>query len=154
MNALLKKLNFKTQSAVLVINLPLPIKSLIEDWKDFITINFKPSNKPIEFVVIFCTTLKDVAAAASLIETITIDDPLVWIAYPKGTSKNYTSEFNRDNGWEALGKIGWEPVRMVAIDNDWSALRFRKPDHIKTMSRSFAITTKGKAKVASQKKIK
>jgi len=51
-----------------------------------------------------------------------------------------------------LGKSGFEPVRMVAIDEDWSALRFRKPENIKKMTRSFAMTAEGKKKVAAAKK--
>jgi hypothetical protein len=35
-----------------------------------------------------------------------------------------------------LGKAGFEPVRAVAIDEDWSALRFRRTEHIKTMTRT------------------
>ena len=48
----------------------------------------------------------------------------------------------------AVGAHGFEPVRMVAIDEDWSALRFRRVEHIKTMTRSFALTEAGKAKAA------
>jgi len=60
---------------------------------------------------------------------------VVWFAYPKGSSKKYTSQINRDNGWAVLGKAGFEPVRMVAIDEDWSAVRFRRVEFIKTMTR-------------------
>ena len=45
---------------------------------------------------------------------------------PKGTSKRYKSEIHRDTGWQAIGQAGFEPVRAVAIDEDWSALRFRR----------------------------
>ena len=34
-----------------------------------------------------------------------------------------------------MGDAGFEPVRMVAIDEDWSALRFRRVEFIKTMNR-------------------
>lgn len=74
------------------------------------------------------------------------NDEVVWLAYPKLSSKKYTCEFNRDTGWQALGDIGFEGVRMVAIDEDWSALRFRKAENIKTMTRSFAMSKKGKEK--------
>ncbi len=39
-------------------------------------------------------------------------------------------------------------MRQVAIDEDWSALRFRRVDFIQTMTRSFAMTDAGKEKVA------
>jgi hypothetical protein len=37
---------------------------------------------------------------------------------------------NRDTGWEALQAAGFDTVRLVAIDADWSALRFRRKEHI------------------------
>jgi hypothetical protein len=67
-------------------------------------------------------------------------DGLVWFAYPKGTSKKYTCDFNRDTGWSALGALGFEPVRMVAIEQNWSALRFRRIEYIKTMTRQTRLT--------------
>ena len=74
-------------------------------------------------------------------------DPIVWVAYPKGSSKNYRCEFNRDTGWDRLGTHGFEPVRLVAMNEDWSAPRFRRVDQIKTMTRSSAITKAGQAKI-------
>lgn len=62
-------------------------------------------------------------------------DALVWFAYPKGTSKQYRSTINRDTGWQVLGAAGFEPVRMVAIDEDWSGVRFRRAEFIKSMIR-------------------
>ncbi|HMV90161.1 MAG TPA: hypothetical protein PKA40_11005, partial [Cyclobacteriaceae bacterium] len=53
-------------------------------------------------------------------------------------------------GWAELGKAGYEPVRMVAIDEDWSALRFRKAENIKVMKRSSAISETGKKRIASK----
>jgi hypothetical protein len=54
-------------------------------------------------------------------------DGLLWIAYPKGGSKMKT-DVNRDRLWEAVSKTGWRPVRLVAIDDVWSAMRFRPAD--------------------------
>jgi hypothetical protein len=74
----------------------------------------------------------------------------VWFAYPKGTSKRYKSELSRDSGWEVLGKLGFECVRSVAIDEDWSAARFRRVAFIRTMNRDKkrAMTKQGKARLA------
>ena len=79
---------------------------------------------------------------------------MVWFAYPKGTSKRYTSTINRDSGWKAMGAAGFEPVRMVAIDEDWSAVRFRRADFIKTMRRGteHALSAQGKAKTKATAK--
>ena len=76
-------------------------------------------------------TLAEVAAAAKLLPKA-VGDAIVWLAYPKGTSKRYQCEFNRDNGWAAIEAAGFESVRMVAIDDDWSALRFRRSEFVKS----------------------
>ncbi len=69
------------------------------------------------------------------------------MCYPKGSSKKYSCDFNRDTGWDIMGQYDLESVRAVAIDEDWSALRFRKVDFIKTMKRKFeALSEKGKEK--------
>jgi len=77
-------------------------------------------------------------------------DAVVWFAYPKGSSKKYKSEINRDAGWQVLGDAGFEPVRMVAIDEDWSAVRFRRADFIKSLTRGkeHRMSAQGKARAA------
>jgi hypothetical protein len=70
----------------------------------------------------------------------------VWFAYSKGSSKRYKSEINRDQGWLALGREGFEPVSMVATDEDWSAVRFRRLEFIKQMKRSAQYRLTDRAK--------
>lgn len=53
-------------------------------------------------------------------------DVVVWFAHPKQTSKDYTADIHRDRGWDTLAARGLASVRQVAIDDDWSALRFRR----------------------------
>jgi hypothetical protein len=49
---------------------------------------------------------------------------LLWVAYPKGSS-GVKTDVNRDRLWQALEPTGWRPVRQVALDETWSAMRFR-----------------------------
>ena len=51
-------------------------------------------------------------------------EAMLWIAYPKKSSGIKTN-LNRDNGWEILFALGYSGVRQIAIDETWSALRFR-----------------------------
>ena len=51
------------------------------------------------------------------------DDRLTWIAYPK--AGRLETDLNRDILWELLDGKGVRPVRQVALDDTWSALRFR-----------------------------
>ena len=56
------------------------------------------------------------ASAAGLQAAATL-----WIAYPKANR----TDINRDSLWPILAEHGWRPIGQVAIDETWSALRFR-----------------------------
>ena len=45
----------------------------------------------------------------------------VWVAYPKANR----TDINRDSAWPILAEYGMRPIGQVAIDDVWSALRFR-----------------------------
>jgi len=44
-----------------------------------------------------------------------------WIAYPKANR----TDINRDSLWPIVTEYGMRPISQVAIDEVWSALRFR-----------------------------
>ncbi|HEY9047128.1 MAG TPA: hypothetical protein VIN08_14585 [Ohtaekwangia sp.] len=155
MNPIFKKLNYKDQKLLHIISAPDSFKKDVHEMGDLANIKTSLAGaKSVAFLLAFVTKQKEVNDLTNKVTPLIEDDGIIWFAYPKGTSKKYTCEFNRDNGWEELGKHGFEPVRMVAIDEDWSALRFRKAEHIKTMTRSTAISVTGKAKIATKKSAK
>ena len=84
-----------------------------------------------DFWLAFVTRKSDVDKLAPQIAKRAKGDAIVWFAYPKGTSKKYTCDFNRDTGWDVLKKAGFDTVRSVAIDEDWTGLRFRRKEFIK-----------------------
>ena len=51
--------------------------------------------------------------------------PVLWVAYPKKTSA-LASDLDRDHGWEPMTAAGFDPVSQVAIDDTWSALRWKR----------------------------
>ncbi len=148
MTALFKKMNFKEQDTIFAIQAPDSFSGELKEMSKVTTIKTSLKGaKAIPFLLAFVTRQKEVDDLASVLGKLVQGDEVIWFAYPKGTSKRYTCEFNRDNGWKELGKQGFEGVRMVAIDEDWSALRFRRAENIKKMTRSFAMSEKGKEKV-------
>jgi hypothetical protein len=50
-------------------------------------------------------------------------DRLTWVAYPKAGQLG--TDLNRDTLASLLEESGIQPVRQIAIDDVWSALRFR-----------------------------
>ena len=149
MNQIFKKLNYKNQSEVIVLNCPKFFNSDIKGISEFTHVRTSLIGvKNIEFILIFVKKKVEIDSAILKISTLLNDDAVFWFAYPKGTSKKYKCDFNRDTGWEKLGEFGYEGVRMIAIDEDWSALRFRKAQNIKSMKRrkAMAMSNEGKKK--------
>lgn len=147
MEALFKKLNFKGHVHSCVLHAPAEFAEA-QAW---LAANSQwraepAAGPPLDFAMAFVSTQSALDAASSQLAEQLSDDGLLWICYPKGSSKRYRCEFNRDSGWAVLGALGFEPVRQVAIDDDWSALRFRRVEHIKTLTRrkEMALTKEGK----------
>jgi hypothetical protein len=147
MDAVFKKLNFKAQKEIVSINSPKSFDVNLNAMKEFANITTKIP-KEIDFFIGFATKQEELNKMINDAAPNIVGDAVFWLCYPKMSSKKYTCEFNRDTGWAELGKYNMEPVRGVAIDEDWSALRFRKIEYIKNFTRGakHAISEKGKEK--------
>ena len=154
MSPVFKKLNLKDQREIVVTNAPVSFEPEIASLSGVSVRRSLAGGAPVAFSLAFVTKQPEVDALAKQIAQRTAGDSVVWFAYPKQSSKRYKSEIDRDHGWASLGAAGFEPVRMVAIDEDWSALRFRRADFIKTLSRpkEVALSTSGRAKAGAAKR--
>lgn len=152
MTSVFNKLNLKDQREIVVLDAPDSFEREIKSLAGVTTRRKLSEVKSADFVLAFGTRQKQIDTFAKAVARKTAGDAVVWFAYPKGSSKRYTCEFNRDTGWASLGAAGFEPVRQVAIDEDWSALRFRRVEHIKTLTRSKldAISKEGKRRTKSK----
>ena len=65
-------------------------------------------------------------------------DPKFWVAYPKLTSK-IASDLNRDCNWDQISDLGFEVVSEIAIDNVWTAVRFKKISKSSDKKAAFAV---------------
>jgi len=147
MDTVFKKMNFKDQTEICVLQSPESFGPNLEVMQAFTAVKTDLNEvQKLQFGLAFVTKQSEVDTFSLAFAEKLEGDGQLWFAYPKGSSKRYKCEFNRDNGWAVLGKLGFEPVRMVAIDEDWSALRLRRVEFVKNMTRSFALTEEGKAK--------
>ena len=151
MSDVFKKLNLKDQAAIAVLDAPASFDTHLASLGDVRVLRKLPAAGSVAFAIVFATTLAAVEKVARDVAPRLDGDAILWLAYPKGTSKRYTCEFNRDTGWASLGTAGFEPVRQVAIDEDWSALRFRRVEYIATLRRdpSRALSERGKARASA-----
>lgn len=148
MSALFAKLNLADRSVIHILNTPASFGPELDALEGVKVV--RGARGKVSFAIAFVITQAELDKASAALTKTADGDAVIWMAYPKGTSKKYTCEFNRDSGWKVLGNAGYEPVRMVAIDEDWSALRFRKVEYIKTLKRNpkGAISKAGKKRSA------
>lgn len=146
MTPLLKKLNYKDQKEVIIFDAPEELNDEVKAMENYVNVKVNPIPKAFDFMLSFLSSVDHVNALAENWSNHAQGDAIMWCCYPKKSSKKYKSDITRDNGWQVLGDYGWEPVRQIAINDDWSALRFRKVTYIKTMTRSFAMSAEGKEK--------
>jgi len=109
MTPLLKKLNFKDQEQLLVLNSPESFFGELQEMKSVATVVTDLEEiQGIEFLIAFVTTKKEIENLVRSIDRKLIGDVIFWICYPKATSKKYSCDFNRDTGFEILGEFDFE----------------------------------------------
>lgn len=86
------------------------------------------------FVQVFATRLSEITKFAKGLSKYAAPNALIWISYPKKTSKP-EGELSRDVIRETMSRIGWRAVSIIAIDEVWSALRFRPLSQVASHSR-------------------
>lgn len=145
---LLRKLQHKA-GGVVVLDAPDELAETLSAWRREVTLRTELGTGET-FVLRFVRSCAEINATAAPTVQALADDGVVWFAYPKKSSKRYTSDIGRDDSWQALGDLGYEGVSQVAIDADWSALRFRDAERIATMRRnaSRAISERGRQRLA------
>jgi hypothetical protein len=120
---LVQKLLIKPGYRVIIINAPegylsavghLPVDaSLIE-----------MDTKPADVIQVFVKTLEEVTRNVGSWKQNLKSEGILWITYPKGTS-GVKTDLNRDILWQHLKPYHLEGVAMVAVDETWSAMRFK-----------------------------
>lgn len=136
MDPLFTKLNYKVGQTLVVLHPPVDFEQQLKTIPPESVMIYDSSKVlSIEFIIIFTTTRAEAEEFLESIVPCLKGDAVFWLAYPKGTSKKYSCDFNRDTSWEMCKPYQMLPVRQIAVDDDWSALRFRKKGYIKNIVR-------------------
>lgn len=118
------KARLKKDVPLLLLNCPEDVKPLFSDYK---IIAGNAGKTPVKQVILFVTTQAALASEFIALLPLLEDDALVWIAYAKKGSK-YGGDLFRNESWAVMKQYGYEAVTAIAIDADWSGLRYRKID--------------------------
>ena len=126
--SLSQKLQLKPDQRLLLLNPP-------EGYADHLVLEMAgvtlltSASEQSEAILLFVNDLAEVASLAPEAIRLVKPDGLLWIAYPKGGSRIKT-DVNRDTLWKTIEPTGWRPVRQIALDEVWSAMRFRPADQV------------------------
>ena len=131
MTDLRKKLNPKAQGPVVVIGSPASFAAETALWPEVHLFQHLESSLCQGFVLAFVKNPTEVSRIAAHLSADQQPELLLWLAYPKKISPLANGDIDRDHGWESLREKGFRPVSQIAIDEDWSALRFRPAKAVK-----------------------
>lgn len=120
---LTSKLKLKQDLPLLLVNAPQHLQEF------FVAYEPQTTHTAIAQAVCFTEWSQDIVANIPGIIKRLQNDSLLWIMYPK-KSGSIATDLTRDNGWDIVFNLGYEPVTSVAVDKDWTALRFKKKEKI------------------------
>jgi len=136
--SLLEKLQLKDEKNLLIQGLPSTIE------KQFVKVSFAKNITPllrtrkIDFALVFAVSHKQLQDILRDVIPALHEDAKLWVAYPKLSSK-IVSDLSRDCNWECISRSGFEGVRLISLDNIWSAMRFKKCDQARIPTISHEI---------------
>jgi hypothetical protein len=121
-SALAKKLQIKPGMKVALVNAPAEAAAALRPLPEGARVSGGTS---ADAVIAFAKDDAELGKIAPQAVKAVRPDGLLWLAYPKGSGKLKT-DLNRDVLREtAAERYGLEGVSLVAVDETWSAMRFR-----------------------------
>jgi hypothetical protein len=126
---LAEKLVLKTGARAAMLNTPSGHENALAPLPTGVMVTSSPHGEQ-DFVLAFVHNQAEVETVALNALAAVKGDGVVWLAYPKKTGSIKT-DITRDKGWDAVMNAGWEPVSQIALDDTWSALRFKPKATVK-----------------------
>jgi len=115
-----KKMKLKSGLKAAVINAPEDyVNTLRHDTALSPTLNGK-----FDWIQIFVWNKAQLDAVAPKAAKALKPESILWISFPKGTSKIQT-DLTRDKGWEGMQELDLKWVNLVSVNETWSAFAMR-----------------------------
>ena len=119
-----QKLMIRAGRKVRFVNAPKGYATLLGPRPKKVTVLTGPTELA-DVITLFANDRKDLEAHLPKLKRALAPEGTIWVAYHKGTSKTKT-DINRDIIAEYARSIGMEGVAMIAINDDWSAVRLKR----------------------------
>ena len=117
-----QKLLIKEKDTVLLINEPKNYRPILGTLPASVTVTSAAACA--ELIQVFVTSKKELEEYLPKLKTQLSKKGLLWVTYPKGSSKVKT-DVNRDKIAAYAKTVGLQAVAMISIDDTWSALRVK-----------------------------
>ena len=131
--AIARKLGLNPGMRALIIAPPRGYLKLLKPEPGNLSLTSK-TGPAYPFVQVFATRLSNIRRFARKLKKYAAPNALVWVSYPKQTS-TLKGDLSRDVIRNAMKAPGWQAVSIVAIDETWSALRFRPAGQVGSRSK-------------------
>lgn len=126
-----KKLLYKPGYRICVVNAPEHFSFAKDELPEQVAI-VTDLDANLDSVLLFAPSQEELSLHAARVLASLKDDGLLWVAYPKKSSKIKT-DIHRDAGWDVLNELKYFGVSLISIDDTWSAMRFRHEKYIKSL---------------------
>jgi hypothetical protein len=123
MNALAKKLQIKPNSRWLLYNAPANYPDSLTPLPDGAEVVFNTSGD-FNGIQLFVTNSTQLVSDLKIIVPLLKDDTVFWIIYPKKNS-GIDTDLEMMSSWDSPTQYGLRPVASAAVNEIWTALRFR-----------------------------
>ena len=120
---LAKKLGINEGAKIILYNTPEHYLALFSDFPANTEELFDIKSETADFIHVFCTTTDELGATVEKYKPTLKKSGMMWISWPKGSSA-ITNNLNRDFIREYMLENGLVDVKVAAIDEDWSGLKF------------------------------
>lgn len=121
---LIKKLGIKAGNSILFLNQPEHYLELLGELPERIDVVKLESIKPISFIHYFCRDLEELHNVFPMLKDKLAKDGMIWISWIKKASRNYDWTFTETDVRTYGLHIGLVDVKVCAVDEDWSGLKF------------------------------
>lgn len=78
---------------------------------------------PYDIVHVFCADKRALVAVVESALAMVTKGGMLWISWPKKSSREFV-DLTEDGVRDAVLPHGWVDVKVCAVDEDWSALKF------------------------------
>lgn len=122
-NALAKKLRIKPGQRIALVNAPDGYSNELKPLPAAVELSESLRGK-FDWIQLFVKNVKELERDLPKVLRAMGPDTLVWLTYPKGTSKIQT-DLTRDKGWDSLGPAELKWVTLISVNVTWSAFAVR-----------------------------